>query len=244
MTELLNIKNLKKQFGEKIIFDNVNVAVQKGEVISVIGPSGAGKSTFLRAINMLDAPTSGKVNFEDQDLTNLSEKELDQLREKMGMVFQSFNLFPNLSVIENIKLAPVKVKNISDKEATETTEKLLAQVGLADKGTVYPDSLSGGQKQRVAIARALAMSPDVLLFDEPTSALDPEMVGEVLGVMKQLAEDGMTMIVVTHEMGFAREVADTVWFMADGGIQEIATPQSFFDKPKTKRAQEFLEKVL
>ncbi|MGO2710256.1 MAG: amino acid ABC transporter ATP-binding protein, partial [Leuconostoc mesenteroides] len=163
---------------------------------------------------------------------------------KMGMVFQSFNLFPNLSVIENIKLAPVKVKNISDKEATETAEKLLAQVGLADKGTVYPDSLSGGQKQRVAIARALAMSPDVLLFDEPTSALDPEMVGEVLGVMKKLAEDGMTMIVVTHEMGFAREVADTVWFMADGGIQEIATPQSFFDKPKTKRAQEFLEKVL
>ncbi|KGB50479.1 glutamine ABC transporter ATP-binding protein [Leuconostoc mesenteroides P45] len=244
MTELLNIKNLKKQFAEKIIFDNVNVAVQKGEVISVIGPSGAGKSTFLRAINMLDAPTSGRVNFEDQDLTNLSEKELDQLREKMGMVFQSFNLFPNLSVIENIKLAPVKVKNISDKEATETAEKLLAQVGLADKGTVYPDSLSGGQKQRVAIARALAMSPDVLLFDEPTSALDPEMVGEVLGVMKQLAEDGMTMIVVTHEMGFAREVADTVWFMADGGIQEIATPQSFFDKPKTKRAQEFLEKVL
>lgn len=244
MTELLNIKNLKKQFGEKIIFDNVNVAVQKGEVISVIGPSGAGKSTFLRAINMLDAPTSGKVNFEDQDLTNLSEKELDQLREKMGMVFQSFNLFPNLSVIENIKLAPVKVKNISDKEATETAEKLLAQVGLADKGTVYPDSLSGGQKQRVAIARALAMSPDVLLFDESTSALDPEMVGEVLGVMKKLAEDGMTMIVVTHEMGFAREVADTVWFMADGGIQEIATPQSFFDKPKTKRAQEFLEKVL
>ncbi|MGX4592900.1 amino acid ABC transporter ATP-binding protein [Leuconostoc sp. JNUCC 76] len=244
MTELLNIKNLKKQFGEKIIFDNVNVAVQKGEVISVIGPSGAGKSTFLRAINMLDAPTSGKVNFENQDLTNLSEKELDQLREKMGMVFQSFNLFPNLSVIENIKLAPVKVKNISDKEATKIAEKLLAQVGLADKGTVYPDSLSGGQKQRVAIARALAMSPDVLLFDEPTSALDPEMVGEVLGVMKQLAEDGMTMIVVTHEMGFAREVADTVWFMADGGIQEIATPQSFFDKPKTKRAQEFLEKVL
>lgn len=244
MTELLNIKNLKKQFGEKIIFDNVNVAVQKGEVISVIGPSGAGKSTFLRAINMLDAPTSGKVNFEDQDLTNLSEKELDQLREKMGMVFQSFNLFPNLSVIENIKLAPVKVKNISDKEATETAEKLLAQVGLDDKGTVYPDSLSGGQKQRVAIARALAMSPDVLLFDEPTSALDPEMVGEVLGVMRKLAEDGMTMIVVTHEMGFAREVADTVWFMADGGIQEIATPQSFFDKPKTKRAQEFLEKVL
>ncbi|QEA59579.1 amino acid ABC transporter ATP-binding protein [Leuconostoc koreense] len=244
MTELLNIKNLKKQFGEKIIFDNVNVTVQKGEVISVIGPSGAGKSTFLRAINMLDSPTSGKVNFENQDLTNLSEKELDQLREKMGMVFQSFNLFPNLSVIENIKLAPVKVKNISDKEATKTAEKLLAQVGLADKGNVYPDSLSGGQKQRVAIARALAMSPDVLLFDEPTSALDPEMVGEVLSVMKQLAEDGMTMIVVTHEMGFAREVADTVWFMADGGIQEIATPQSFFDKPKTKRAQEFLEKVL
>ncbi|GMA69297.1 ABC transporter ATP-binding protein [Leuconostoc litchii] len=244
MTELLKIKNLKKQFGSKVIFDEVNVSVEKGEVISVIGPSGAGKSTFLRAINMLDTPTDGTVSFEGNELTKLSEKKLDTLREKMGMVFQNFNLFPNLSVLENIKLAPLKVKNISKQDATKIAENLLAQVGLTDKGSVYPDSLSGGQQQRVAIARALAMSPDVLLFDEPTSALDPEMVGEVLAVMKQLADDGMTMIVVTHEMGFAREVADTIWFMADGGIQEISTPEEFFEHPKTTRAQEFLEKVL
>ncbi|MBU7455656.1 amino acid ABC transporter ATP-binding protein [Leuconostoc fallax] len=244
MTELLKIQKLKKQYGEKVIFDNVNVNVTSGEVIAVIGPSGAGKSTFLRAINMLDAPTSGKVLFEDTDLTQLNDKQLDKLREKMGMVFQSFNLFPNLTVLENIKLAPLKVKNESNDVATETAKKLLAQVGLSDKADMYPASLSGGQQQRVAIARALAMSPDVLLFDEPTSALDPEMVGEVLSVMKELAEAGMTMIVVTHEMGFAKEVADSVWFMADGGIQEIASPNDFFSAPKTERAKDFLEKIV
>ncbi|MEX0380497.1 amino acid ABC transporter ATP-binding protein [Leuconostoc sp. MS02] len=244
MTELLTVTNLKKQYGDKIVFDNVNTQVKQGEVIAILGPSGAGKSTFLRAINLLEAPTSGQVVFEGNELTNLAEKELDILREKIGMVFQSFNLFPNLTVIENIKLAPMKVKHLSDEEATQLAKKLLMQVGLAEKQTVYPASLSGGQQQRVAIARALAMSPDVLLFDEPTSALDPEMVGEVLNVMKQLAENGMTMLVVTHEMGFAREVADTIWFMADGGIQEIAAPEVFFETPKTTRAKEFLQKIL
>ena len=179
MTELLKIVDLKKQYGDKVIFDHVNAQVKQGEVIAILGPSGAGKSTFLRAINLLDAPTSGQVIFEGNELTNLSEKALDQLREKMGMVFQNFNLFPNLTVLENIKLAPVQVKKLSDQAATELGQKLLAQVGLADKQDAYPASLSGGQKQRVAIARALAMSPDVMLFDEPTSALDPEMVGEV-----------------------------------------------------------------
>lgn len=244
MVNLLTIKNLKKQYSDKVIFDNVNTTVKQGEVIAILGPSGAGKSTFLRAINLLDAPTSGQVIFEDNELTNLSEKQLDKLREKMGMVFQSFNLFPNLSVIENIKLAPMKVKNISKSSATQLAKDLLKQVGLSDKADVYPASLSGGQQQRVAIARALAMSPDVLLFDEPTSALDPEMVGEVLNTMKDLAESGMTMLVVTHEMGFAREVADTIWFMADGAIQEIAEPEAFFEQPKTARAQDFLKKVL
>lgn len=244
MVNLLTIKNLKKQYSDKVIFDNVNTTVKQGEVIAILGPSGAGKSTFLRAINLLDAPTSGQVIFEDNELTNLSEKQLDKLREKMGMVFQSFNLFPNLSVIENIKLAPMKVKNISNSSATQLAKDLLKQVGLSDKADVYPASLSGGQQQRVAIARALAMSPDVLLFDEPTSALDPEMVGEVLNTMKDLAESGMTMLVVTHEMGFAREVADIIWFMADGAIQEIAEPEAFFEQPKTARAQDFLKKVL
>lgn len=244
MTELLKIIDLKKQYGDKIVFDKINSQVKTGEVIAILGPSGAGKSTFLRAINLLDAPTSGQVIFEGNELTHLGDKALDQLREKMGMVFQSFNLFPNLTVLENIKLAPMKVKNMSDNAASELGKKLLTQVGLADKQDMYPVSLSGGQQQRVAIARALAMSPDVLLFDEPTSALDPEMVGEVLQVMKQLAENGMTMLVVTHEMGFAREVADTIWFMADGGIQEVATPDQFFNAPVTARAQDFLQKVL
>lgn len=244
MTELLKIVDLKKQYGDKVIFDHVNAQVKQGEVIAILGPSGAGKSTFLRAINLLDAPTSGQVIFEGNELTNLGEKALDQLREKMGMVFQNFNLFPNLTVLENIKLAPVQVKKLSDQAATQLGQKLLAQVGLADKQDAYPASLSGGQKQRVAIARALAMSPDVMLFDEPTSALDPEMVGEVLQVMNQLAENGMTMLVVTHEMGFAREVADTIWFMADGGLQEVATPEQFFAAPTTARAQDFLQKFL
>ena len=182
--------------------------------------------------------------FEGTDLTNLKEKQLDELREKMGMVFQSFNLFPNMTVIDNIKLAPMKVKNLSDEDATKTAEKLLAQVGLSDKGAVYPSSLSGGQQQRVAIARALAMEPEVMLFDEPTSALDPEMVGDVLKVMQELAKAGMTMVVVTHEMGFARSVADQIWFMDGGYIQEKGTPEEFFDHPKSERAQDFLSKVL
>lgn len=244
MTELLTVSNLKKQYGSKLIFDHINTQVKQGEVVAILGPSGAGKSTFLRAINLLDAPTSGQVIFEGNELTNLDEKQLDTLREKMGMVFQSFNLFPNLSVIENVKLAPMKVKKVSNNDATELAKKLLTQVGLSDKYDVYPSSLSGGQQQRVAIARALAMSPDVLLFDEPTSALDPEMVDEVLGVMKKLAEDGMTMLVVTHEMGFAREVADTIWFMADGSVQEISKPEDFFTSPKTDRAKDFLNKIL
>lgn len=244
MTELLKIVNLKKQYGEKVVFDQINTQVKKGEVIAILGPSGAGKSTFLRAINLLDEPTSGQVVFEGNEITHLSDKARDQLREKMGMVFQNFNLFPNLTVLENIKLAPMKVKNMTERAASELGEKLLVQVGLADKRDAYPASLSGGQQQRVAIARALAMSPDVMLFDEPTSALDPEMVGEVLQVMKQLAENGMTMLVVTHEMGFAREVADSIWFMADGALQEVATPEQFFSAPVTPRAQDFLQKVL
>ncbi len=244
MTELLKIVNLKKQYGEKVVFDQINTQVKKGEVIAILGPSGAGKSTFLRAINLLDEPTSGQVVFEGNEITHLSDKARDQLREKMGMVFQNFNLFPNLTVLENIKLAPIKVKNMTARAASELGEKLLVQVGLADKRDAYPASLSGGQQQRVAIARALAMSPDVMLFDEPTSALDPEMVGEVLQVMKQLAENGMTMLVVTHEMGFAREVADSIWFMADGALQEVATPEQFFSAPVTPRAQDFLQKVL
>ncbi|MGX7042260.1 amino acid ABC transporter ATP-binding protein [Leuconostoc holzapfelii] len=244
MTELLKIVNLKKQYGEKVVFDQVNTQVKKGEVIAILGPSGAGKSTFLRAINLLDEPTSGQVVFEGNEITHLSDKARDQLREKMGMVFQNFNLFPNLTVLENIKLAPMKVKNMTERAASELGEKLLVQVGLADKRDAYPASLSGGQQQRVAIARALAMSPDVMLFDEPTSALDPEMVGEVLQVMKQLAENGMTMLVVTHEMGFAREVADSIWFMADGALQEVAAPEQFFSAPVTPRAQDFLQKVL
>ena len=218
--------------------------MDKGQVICVIGPSGSGKSTFLRCLNVLEKPTSGKIIFDGQDLAHISEKQLNVLREKMGMVFQGFNLFPNMSVLENIKLAPMKVKNVDEKTATERGKELLDKVGLLDKADQFPDSLSGGQKQRVAIARALAMDPEVILFDEPTSALDPEMVGEVLKVMQDLADSGMTMVVVTHEMGFAREVADEVWFMADGYVQEIGSPEEIFEHPKSARAKDFLAKVL
>ena len=193
---------------------------------------------------MLEKPTAGKVIFEGSELTNISDKELNVLREKMGMVFQSFNLFPNMTVLENIKLAPMKVKGVSETEAETTAKELLAKVGLADKASQFPQSLSGGQQQRVAIARALAMNPEVMLFDEPTSALDPEMVGEVLKVMRDLADSGMTMIVVTHEMGFAKEVADQVWFMADGYIQEVASPDEFFSNTKSERTKDFLNKIL
>ncbi|MBH9985954.1 amino acid ABC transporter ATP-binding protein [Lactobacillus sp. M0390] len=241
---MLKVEHLKKTFGKNEVLKDINAEVKDGQVICLVGPSGAGKSTFLRCLNLLDQPTAGKVLFEDKELTALSEKQLDTLREKMGMVFQQFNLFPHMNIIENIKLAPMKVKNASDEEATAKAVELLKQVGLEEKAEAFPANLSGGQQQRVAIARALAMDPEVMLFDEPTSALDPEMVGEVLKVMQDLAQKGMTMVVVTHEMGFAKNVADEVWFMADGYIQEKAAPQEFFEQPKTERAQDFLAKVL
>ena len=218
-TKMIEIQHLKKEFNNNLVLKDISEEVDKGQVICVIGPSGAGKSTFLRCLNVLEKPTAGKVLFEGKDLTNISDAELDKLREKMGMVFQGFNLFPNMTVIENIKIAPVKVKGMSDEEATKTAMDLLKKVGLENKADVYPDSLSGGQKQRVAIARSLAMDPEVMLFDEPTSALDPEM-------------------------GFAKEVADQIWFMADGYIQESGKPEDFFSHPTSDRAKEFLKKVL
>lgn len=241
---VIKVEHLKKTFGHNEVLKDINAEVEENEVICLVGPSGAGKSTFLRCLNLLDQPSSGKVLFENKELTALSEGQLDTLREKMGMVFQQFNLFPHMNIIENIKLAPMKVKNMSDEEATALGVKLLHQVGLEDKAEAFPASLSGGQQQRVAIARALAMDPEVMLFDEPTSALDPEMVGEVLKVMQDLAQKGMTMVVVTHEMGFAKNVADKIWFMANGYIQEKTPPEEFFAHPETKRAQEFLAKVL
>ena len=241
---VIKVEHLQKNFGNNKVLKDINAQVNEGQVICLIGPSGAGKSTFLRCLNLLDQPSSGKVIFEDKELTALSEDQLDQLRERMGMVFQQFNLFPHMNIIENIKLAPMKVKGMSDSEAKAKGMELLDQVGLADKAEAFPTNLSGGQQQRVAIARALAMDPEVMLFDEPTSALDPEMVGEVLKVMQDLAQKGMTMVVVTHEMGFAKNVADEVWFMADGYIQEKAAPQQFFAQPQTPRAQDFLAKVL
>lgn len=243
-TKIIEVKNLQKKFKNNVVLKDITEHVDKGQVICVIGPSGAGKSTFLRCLNALEAPTSGQVLFEGQELTGMDDKQLDQIREKMGMVFQSFNLFPNMNVLKNIMIAPVKVKGTTEDQAKKTAVKLLDQVGLANKASQYPDQLSGGQKQRVAIARALAMDPQVMLFDEPTSALDPEMVDEVLKVMRDLAESGMTMVVVTHEMGFAREVADQIWFMADGYIQESGQPDEFFDHPTSPRAKEFLKKVL
>lgn len=244
MTKMIEIKNLMKKYGKNIVLKDITENVNKGQVICVIGPSGSGKSTFLRCLNVLEKPNSGKILFEGKDLTNISEKELCALREKMGMVFQSFNLFPNMTVLENIKVAPMRVKGIAEDEAEKKAKQLLEKVGLSDRENQYPASLSGGQQQRVAIARALAMDPEVMLFDEPTSALDPEMVGEVLKVMRDLADSGMTMVVVTHEMGFAKEVADEVWFMSDGYIQERGNPKDFFNAPKTDRAKEFLAKIL
>ncbi len=244
MTKMIEIKNLMKKYGKNIVLKDITESVNKGQVICVIGPSGSGKSTFLRCLNVLEKPNSGKILFEGKDLTNISEKELCALREKMGMVFQSFNLFPNMTVLENIKVAPMRVKGIAEDEAEKKAKQLLEKVGLSDRENQYPASLSGGQQQRVAIARALAMDPEVMLFDEPTSALDPEMVGEVLKVMRDLADSGMTMVVVTHEMGFAKEVDDEVWFMSDGYIQEKGNPKDFFNAPKTDRAKEFLAKIL
>lgn len=245
MTKMIDIQHLKKTFGKNEVLKDISASVEKGQVICIIGPSGSGKSTFLRCLNVLEHPTAGKILFDGTDLASLKDgKELDQLREKMGMVFQNFNLFPNMNVIENVKLAPMKVKGISEAQAEKTGLALLEKVSLADRAKQFPTSLSGGQQQRVAIARALAMDPEVMLFDEPTSALDPEMVGEVLKTMKDLASSGMTMVIVTHEMGFAREVADEVWFMADGYLQGKGTPKEVFEHPTSERAKDFLSKVL
>ena len=243
-TKIIEVQNLQKKFKDNVVLKDITEHVDKGQVICVIGPSGAGKSTFLRCLNALEQPSSGQVLFEGQNLVGLNDKKLDQIRQRLGMVFQGFNLFPNMTVLKNIMIAPIKVKGTSEEAAKQTAMKLLDQVGLANKADQYPNQLSGGQKQRVAIARALAMNPEVMLFDEPTSALDPEMVGEVLKVMQDLANDGMTMVVVTHEMGFAKSVADKIWFMADGYIQESADPETFFSHPQTDRAKDFLEKIL
>lgn len=232
-----------KDFGKLKVLKGIDTHIQKGEVVVVIGPSGSGKSTFLRCLNLLEEPTAGEIIFEDQKI-NDKKANIDLLRQNIGMVFQQFNLFPHMTVLENITLAPIKLKKASKEEAEKTAMDLLNQVGLADKAGAYPNQLSGGQKQRIAIVRALAMSPDVMLFDEPTSALDPEMVGEVLEVMKKLAQDGMTMVVVTHEMGFAREVGTRLMFMDDGKIVEEGLPEDVFDKPQHQRTKDFLRKVL
>ena len=237
---MIKIKNLKKQFGNNVVLKDISVNIEKGEVVSVIGPSGSGKSTFLRCINGLEEFDGGHIFVDNEDMAD-KNLNIDKLREKIGMVFQSFNLFPHLTVLENIILAPVTLKKINKEEAKIKAKELLRKVGLEEKADFYPSSLSGGQKQRVAIARALAMNPEAILFDEPTSALDPEMVGEVLQVMKSLAKDGMTMIVVTHEMGFAREVCDRVIFMADGEIVEQGSPKDVFFSPQHERTQNFLK---
>jgi len=241
---VIEVKGLKKAFGKNAVLSGIDTVINKGEKVVVIGPSGSGKSTFLRCLNRLETPTEGSVIFEGVDITHVSEKELNKIREKMGMVFQHFYLFPHLTIRKNLTLAPVKLKLMTKEEADKRADELLKKVGLFDKADSYPDMLSGGQKQRIAIARALVMRPDVMLFDEPTSALDPEMVGEVLALMKQLAEEGMTMVVVTHEMGFAREVASRVMFIDEGVIAEEGTPEEFFGNPKSPRLKEFLSKVL
>lgn len=240
---MINVNNLHKYFGENEVLKGIDETINKGEVVVVIGPSGSGKSTFLRCLNLLEEPTDGEIIFEGKNITD-KNTNINKIREKMGMVFQQFNLFPHKTVLENLTIAPINVKNKSKEESVKKANDLLKKVGLLDKANAYPSSLSGGQKQRIAIARALAMEPDVMLFDEPTSALDPEMVGEVLNVMKDLAKEGMTMIVVTHEMGFAREVGDRIIFMDGGKIVEQGTPEEIFDNPKNPRTKDFLSKVL
>ncbi len=240
---MIEVKDLVKYFDKNLVLNGINKRISKGEKIVIIGPSGSGKTTFLRCLNMLETPTNGKIEFEGIDLMD-PKTDLDKVRQKMGMVFQHFNLFPHLTVLENITLAPVTLKLKTKEEAEKTARQLLERIGLSDKADAYPSKISGGQKQRIAIVRALAMNPDVMLFDEPTSALDPEMVGEVLQVIKELAKEGMTMVVVTHEMGFAREVADRVIFMDEGKIYEEGTPEDIFDNPQTPRLQQFLNSVL
>ncbi|MBP3782794.1 MAG: amino acid ABC transporter ATP-binding protein [Butyrivibrio sp.] len=245
---MISVKNLTKDYtkadGNHIrVIEGLNYEIEKGEKIVIVGPSGSGKRTFLRCLNLLERPTAGQIFFDGEEIT-AKGTDINKVRQRMGMVFQNFNLFNNLTVMQNLTLAPVKLKVMNEKEAREKATELLKRVNLLDKADVYPASLSGGQKQRIAIVRSLCMNPEMMLFDEPTSALDPEMVGEVLDVMKQLAEDGMTMVVVTHEMGFAREVATKVLFMDEGILLEENTPEEFFEHPKTKRLQDFLSKVL
>ena len=241
---MIDVKNLSKAFGDNHVLKNLNEHIDQGEKVVIVGPSGSGKSTFLRCLNLMEKPTSGHIIFEGKDITEAKSKEVNQIRQKMGMVFQHFNLFPHLTIKDNITLAPRKLKIMTKGEADRKDVELLKRVGLEDKAEAYPAQLSGGQKQRIAIVRSLAMNPEVMLFDEPTSALDPEMVGEVLDLMKQLANEGMTMVVVTHEMGFAREVASRVMFMADGYILEQNTPEEFFGNPQNDRLKDFLSKVL
>ena len=241
--EMIKTVDLRKSFGQLQVLKGVSQTIQKGEVVSIIGPSGGGKSTFLRCLNLLEKPESGQIFFEGKEITG-KHVDIDTHRQKMGMVFQHFNLFPHMTILRNMTLAPVKLLHKSQAEADAQALKLLQRVGLGDRGGAYPAQLSGGQKQRVAIVRALMMEPEVMLFDEPTSALDPEMVGEVLEVMKELAHDGMTMVVVTHEMGFAREVGSRVLFMADGKLVEEGTPEQIFEHPQNPRLQDFLGKVL
>ena len=240
---MIKVENLYKQFGENEVLKNISTNIDSGEVVSIIGPSGSGKSTFLRCLNMLEIPTKGKVWVENQDITD-KKTNIMKIREQIGMVFQHFYLFPHLTVLDNLTYAPQKVKGESRDAAVAKARDLLARVGLTEKETAYPNNLSGGQKQRVAIARALAMEPKLMLFDEPTSALDPEMVKEVLTVMKDLAQSGMTMAIVTHEMGFAREVSDRILFLDEGRLLEEGSPSEFFNNPRTSRAKDFLEKVL
>lgn len=240
---MIKTKNITKNFGKNTVLKDISTTIEKGEVVAVIGPSGSGKSTFLRCLNLLEEPTSGSISINDQEITNQKTNKLE-VRKNIGMVFQHFHLFPHMTVLENITYAPIKVKKMAKADAESLAKKLIAKVGLTDKLEAYPKRLSGGQKQRVAIARALAMEPEIMLFDEPTSALDPEMVKEVLDVMKDLAQTGMTMVIVTHEMNFAKEVADRILFLDEGRLMEEEKPEIFFSLPKTKRAQEFLDKVL
>lgn len=240
---LIRVENLEKSFGDHQVIKGISTTISRGDVVAVIGPSGCGKSTFLRSMNCLEEPTGGRITFEGTDITD-EDVDINLVREKIGMVFQQFNLFPNMTVRENIMLAPVKRKKMTKEKAAVKADELLQRIGLADKADTYPAMLSGGQKQRIAIARALAMNPDVMLFDEPTSALDPEMVGEVLALIKELAAEGMTMVIVTHEMGFAKEVANRVLFISDGMIREENDPVELFEHPKNARLQDFLSKVL